>query len=163
MSNKLMFLEIANVKGSEKNGTLSGLIPIFDFSYNIQRQVRSNNGSGKNKEMSLPQISNISISKPACSASTGIHKESLVGLGQVMKIRVVENAGEANSHYSNIITLNNAIIMSYAVKGNIDNGISENIEIAFSSYSIENTPVTSLGTKGSPSSFGYDVSKMKKL
>ena len=160
---KTIYLEIDGVKGSEKHGNLTNQIPIQNFSFGVERFVRSVPGSTKNREHSVPHVTKINLVKGSCVATPGLHSKSMFGKGVQMKIRVIENAGEANSHVSSLITLKNATITSHQIMCNENTGMQEHMQISFTNYTMECTPVDSFGKKGTTAVVGYDIEKVKKI
>jgi len=100
-------------KGEVKAKGYEGWIELQSAQIGTSRNITNSTGRGTNREVSLPTVQEIVVTKFQDSASTALFREALSGSGKLIVIAFVK--GDATAYLQ--IVLQNTLISSYSVSG----------------------------------------------
>lgn len=157
-----------NFNGKKPKGNVTakgyeGWIKIDDFQFAVSRGVSMEAGNISNREVTYPDISEVTITKIMDGASTGLFKEALSGVkGCKVLIDIVKTgAGELETYAS--YELEDCLISNYEMDAYSNSAPEENISISFAKITMTYTAGDRNNKGGTPERVGYDLASAKKL
>ena len=153
-------LKYGNIKGDSSEATHEGWIDISSFAFGSNRSV-SNNQNGM-RQIGIPNISEIKIEKPICSATPLLMNESWGGNAQDIEFNFLQETPNG----LNIISqykLFGSTISGHSVRANGQGEILENYSISFTKIEISMQKFDSAGKATTNTAGGYDLQKHQCL
>lgn len=155
-----IYLQIKNIKGNVTESAHKDWIECSSLQFGIGRAISTTVGAAKNRESSMPSISEISVTKMMDDASPKLFEQACVGDGDQYVIHLTKT-GEGAEIYTEY-TLEDCMISGYSVSSGGDRP-SESISLSFTKLIMKYTPYDDKNKKGTPVSAGYDLTTGKKI
>lgn len=155
-----VYLKIEGIKGNVTEKGHSDWIECHSLQWGVGRAITSTVGAGKNRESSMPSISEITITKNMDDASPKLFEEACVGDGKKYIIHLTKT-GEGAEVYTEF-ELEDCMISGYSQSSGGDRPV-ESVSLSFSKITMKYTPFDDKNKKGTPVSAGYDLNKGTKV
>lgn len=136
-------------------------IEVNSFQFGIGRGIGSPMGGSKDRESSPPSVSEVVVSKPTDSASTGLFEAALYGEGKKVTLKFVKTDADQLETFLSY-ELQEVLVSGYSMSSGGDNP-SESVSLNFTKIIMKNTPTGSLNETGTVMPTGWDLGKQKKL
>lgn len=157
-----------NFNGNSPKGNVTaegyeGWIKIDDFQFAVSRGISMESGNMSNREVTYPDISEITISKIMDGASTGLFKEALTGSqGCTVLVDVVKTGAGALEKYVSY-EFNDCLLSNYEMDAYSNSAPMENISISFAKITMCYTAGDRTNKGSTPERIGYDLTAGKRL
>ena len=151
-------MKYGNIKGDSSESMHENAIDISTFRVSSSRSVRTNSQSMR--EIGLPSISEIQITKPVCSASPLLIQEVLQGKGQDAEfqfLRTSPNGLECTCIYK----VTDALLTSHSFGANANESMEETFTISFTKIDISFKKIDSQGKVTNNTAIQFDFKSMK--
>lgn len=137
-------------------------IEAFSLSFGVGRGIMSATpGAVKDRESSIPSISEIVVSKAMDETSPLLFIESCIGIAKPVKIHLCRTGDQTQTYME--YSLNNVLISSYSVEGSGNTIPTETLSFNFDKIEVKYTPYGDDHKPGSPIPAGYDLKTAKKV
>ncbi len=150
-------------KGNVTADGYAGWIKLDDFQFAVSRGISMESGNTSNREVTYPDISEVTISKVMDGASTGLFKEALTGAkGCKTLIDVVKTGADKIEKYVSY-ELDDCLLSNYDMSAYSNSAPMESISISFAKITMSYTAGDRANKEGTPERVGYDLEAGKKL
>lgn len=157
-----IYIQIDKIDGNVTAAGHEKWIEVHSMSFGVGRGIMSvTPGAVKDRESSIPSISEIIISKTMDETSPLLFIEACVGIAKTMKIHFCRTGDQTQTYMEYI--LNNVLISSYSVQGSGDSIPQESLSLNFDKIEVKYTPYGDDHKPGSPIPAGYDMKTAKKV
>ena len=146
------------IKGDSTLAAFEGAIDLTSMRVSSSRSVRTNSQSMR--EIGLPTISEIQITKPICSASPLLIQQVLSGKGEKVEFslfRTSPNGLECVCVYK----VSDALLTSHSFGANANEGMEESYTISFTAIDISFKKIDSQGKVTNNTAIQFDFKSMK--
>jgi len=156
-----IYMRINNINGDVSAQGYDNWIEIDNLNHSIKKNITQRSGSEFNRNIGIPKLSHISITKQADSATSLLFQQSLEtkDLGEVL-IHVCQTGSSLQPYLE--YTLDDVIISDFELNaensGNEETSCFENLELSYSKISIKYTPRDKINKTKSPIAAGYNLS-----
>jgi type VI secretion system secreted protein Hcp len=157
-----------NFNGKKPKGNVTargyeGWIKIDDFQFAVSRGVSMEACNTANREVTYPDISEVTVTKIMDGASTGLFKEALSGAkGCTVLVDIVKTgAGEMETYAS--YEFEDCLISNYEMEVFSNSAPEETISISFAKIIMTYTAGNRINKSATPERVGYDLAAGKKL
>ena len=155
-----------NGKKPKGNVTAKGYedwIKIDDFQFAVSRGISMESGNTSNREVTYPDITELTISKIMDGASTGLFKEALTGsIGRKVLIDIVKTGADKIEKFVSY-ELEDCLLSNYDMDAYSSAPPLENISISFAKITMTYTAGDRSNQGATPERVGYDLTAGKKL
>jgi len=157
-----------NFNGNKPKGNVTadgyeGWIKLDDFQFAISRGISMESGNTSNREVTYPDISEVTISKVMDGASTGLFKEALTGAkGCTVLIDIVKTGADKIEKYV-AYEFEECLLSNYEMEAYSSSAPVENISISFAKITMSYTAGDRTNKGSTPERVGYDLAAAKKL
>lgn len=157
-----------NFNGNKPKGNVTadgyeGWIKIDDFQFVVSRGISMESGNTSNREVTCPDISELTISKVLDGASTGLFKEVLTGsTGCKVIIDIVKTGADKIEKFV-AYELEDCLLSNYDMDAYSNSAPTENISISFAKITMTYTAGDKTNKGATPERVGYDLTSGKKL
>jgi len=157
-----------NFNGNKPKGNVTaegyeGWIKIDDFQFAVSRGISMEPGNTSNREVTYPDISELTISKIMDGASTGLFKEALTGsTGCKVLIDIVKTGADIIEKFVTY-ELEDCLLSNYDIDAYSNAAPIENISISFAKITMTYTSGDRSNKAATPERVGYDLTVGKKL
>jgi len=150
-------------KGNVTANGYEGWIKLDEFQFAVSRGISMESGNTSNREVTYPDISEVTISKIMDGASTGLFKEALAGAkGCTVLIDIVKTGADKIEKYV-AYELEECLLSNYDMDAYSNSAPIENITISFAKITMTYTAGDRTNKEGTPERVGYDLAAGKKL
>ena len=156
-----IYVEWDGIEGDVTSHGFDKHIEVNSFQFGVGRGIGSPMGGSKDRESSAPSVSEVVVSKPVDSASTGLWEAALYGEGKKVTLKFVKTDKDQLEVFLEY-ELQEVLVSGYSVSSGGDNP-TESISLNFTKVMMKNTPTGSLGETGSAKPSGWDLAKQKKM
>jgi type VI secretion system secreted protein Hcp len=148
----------SKIKGTVTEKGHKDWIELSTLKFNISRNLHTQTGHVANREMSKPDFSSISISRPLDATGALLAQEACSGKAIDQVVIHLCKTGEKGLVTQQEITLKDVYVSSYGVDTTQYNHLaSEFFDLNFSHIEIKGYPYDSSGKQQTPQTFGYDL------
>jgi type VI secretion system secreted protein Hcp len=157
-----------NFNGNKPKGNITadgyeGWIKIDDFQFAVSRGISMESGNTSNREVTYPDITELTISKIMDGASTGLFKEALTGsTGCTVLIEIVKTGADKIEKFV-AYELEDCLLSNYDMDAYSSAAPIENISISFAKITMTYTAGDRTNKGATPERVGYDLTAGKKL
>lgn len=157
-----------NFNGNKPKGNVTakgyeGWIKIDDFQFAVSRGISMESGNISNREVTYPDITEVSISKIMDGSSTGLFKEALTGAkGCTVLVDIVKTGANTIEKYVSY-EFEDCLLSNYDMDAYSNSAPVENISISFAKVTMTYTAGDRSNTGSSPERIGYDIAAAKAL
>ena len=157
-----------NFNGNKPKGNVTakgyeGWIKVDDFQFAVSRGVSMESGNTSNREVTYPDISEITISKIMDGSSAGLFKEALSGAkGCTVLIDIVKTGADVIETYVSY-EFEECLISNYDMDAYSSAAPEESISISFAKITMTYTAGDRTNTGATPERVGYDLTAAKRL
>jgi type VI secretion system secreted protein Hcp len=157
-----------NFNGNKPKGNVTadgyeGWIKVDDFQFAVSRGISMEPGNTSNREVTYPEISELTISKIMDGASTGLFKESLTGsTGCKVLIDIVKTGADRIEKFV-AYELEDCLLSNYEIDAYSNAAPVESISISFAKITMSYTAGDRSNKAATPERVGYDLTAGKKL
>lgn len=150
-------------KGNVTADGYSDWIKLDDFQFAVSRGISMESGNTSNREVTYPDISEVTISKIMDGSSTGLFKEALAGAkGCKVLIDIVKTGADRIEQYATY-ELEDCLLSNYDMTSYSNSAPVESLSISFAKITMSYTAGDRSNKGGTPERVGYDLEKGKKL
>jgi len=150
-------------KGNVTANGYEGWIKLDDFQFAVSRGISMESGNTSNREVTYPDISEVTISKIMDGASTGLFKEALAGSkGCTVSIDIVKTGADSIEKYVSY-ELEECLLSNYDMDVYSNSAPVENITISFATITMTYTAGDRTNKGATPERVGYDLAAAKTL
>ena len=150
-------------KGNVTADGYENWIKIDDFQFAVSRGISMESGNTSNREVTYPDITELTISKIMDGASTGLFKEALTGAtGCKVLIEVVKTGADKIEKFV-AYELEDCLLSNYDMDAYSNAAPIENISISFAKITMTYTAGDRTNKSATPERVGYDLTAGKKL
>jgi type VI secretion system secreted protein Hcp len=146
---------IVTAKGHEK------WIEADSFSFGVGRSAMIETGGGKERSVSKPSISEVTITKQLDLSSPKLFAETCVGTGKKVLVHFVRSSEQLATYLE--YELEDCLLTGYSVSGSGSGDPFETISMSFSKIMMKYTPFDKNNKAGNPVPAGYDIQKGVKM
>ncbi len=158
-----IYLDFEGIKGNVTADGYEGHVLVDSASFAVGRKVSMEPGKMSNREISMPSVSEVSLSKKADISVVEFFKKSVSGAtGKTVDIKCVRTSSDQLQEYLKY-SLHDCIVSGYAITIHGDEQPRENITLSFSKCEISYTDHNSSNKSGNTQRAGYDLEKAKLL
>jgi len=157
-----------NFNGNKPKGNVTAdgyedWIKVDDFQFAVSRGISMESGNTSNREVTYPDISELTISKIMDGASTGLFKEALTGsTGCKVLIDIVKTGADKIEKFV-AYELEDCLLSNYDIDAYSNAAPIENISISFAKITMTYTAGDRSNKAATPERVGYDLTTGKKL
>jgi type VI secretion system secreted protein Hcp len=157
-----------NFNGNKPKGNVTadgyeGWIKVDDFQFAVSRGISMESGNTSNREVTYPDISELTLSKIMDGASTGLFKEALTGsTGCKVLIDVVKTGADKIEKFVSY-ELEDCLLSNYDIDVYSSAAPIENISISYAKITMIYTSGDQSNKAKGPERVGYDLTTGKKL
>ena len=153
-------LKYGNIKGDSSESTHEGWINISTFSFGSSRSISQNHNSMR--QVGVPNISEIKISKPICSATCQLMQETWSGSGQEIEFNFLQETPNG-LNVIGVYKLSEARISSHSFQANSLGEIGESYSISFTKIDIAYAKFDVTGKPVSNMCVGFNLQEMRYM
>lgn len=156
-----IYLEFGDIKGNVTAEGYEGHIAIMSVSFGVSRNISMEPGSMTNREISSPNLTQISLSKEADNSVTAIFKQATSGSdGVLATLKFVRTGTDTVQEYMTMV-LTNSIVSGYSISASGEGAPMESIELSYSMIEISYTDYDETNKAGNPTRASYDLTTAK--
>jgi len=134
-----IYMNIEGIKGEVTEDKHKDWIEIHSLQFGVGRSVSSAIGAGKTREASLPNVSEIVVTKVWDSASVELIRWS-VGGASAKKVKIdLVTVGDKSSHSYGQVELEHVLLSGYSLSSGGDKP-SESLSLNFTKFQIKYVP-----------------------
>jgi len=161
-----IYMKMGKIEGNVTAKGYEKLIECESAQFGTNRHVAMSVGSGKEREVSKPSISEIVLTKDTDKATPYLFQESVTGKAiDEVEIRFAKTSNDAIETYMSWI-LKDVLISSYSASGTGGDSESEPMEslaLAFTKFELKYHPRKKDNTLDSAIPAGYDLNLATKI
>jgi len=158
VSQPTIYMKIPGIDGMVTESNHKKWIQLANISFGIKRDLHNQAGHMANREISKPEFSSITISKPHDASGTLLAQESCAGLPKDKIVIHLCKTGAKGLVTQTEITLKDVHINAWHINTQGDNDSSaETAKLSFSHIEIKGYPYDEKGKQQTPQSFAYDL------
>ena len=157
-----IYAKFEGINGSATDENHSGWCELEDVSFDTTRRVKNKVGSGQSRDIAMPTIGAIEITKVADKSSPYLLQQMLKGeaISQV-QINLCQTGNTGSQPYAKYI-LNDVLVSQFKEKtSSIGNVGQEYLVLNFTKIQKTFIPFDASGNPGSPITVGYDLETAK--
>lgn len=157
-----------NFNGNKPKGNVTAdgykdWIKIDDFQFAVSRGISMEAGNTSNREVTYPDISELTVTKIMDGASTGLFKEALTGdTGCKILIDIVKTGADKIEKFVSY-ELEDCLLSNYDVDAYSNAAPIESIAISFAKITMSYTAGDRANSAATPERIGYDLTAGKRL
>ena len=157
-----------NFNGKKPKGNVTadgyeGWIKIDDFQFAVSRGISMESGNTSNREVTYPDISEVTFSKVMDGASTGLFKEALSGAtGCTVLVDIVKTGADKIEKFVTY-ELEECLLSNYDMDAYSNSAPVESLSISFSKITMTYTAGDRTNKGATPERVGYDLAAAKSL
>ena len=152
-----IYLKIEGIDGDVTARGYEQWINCSSLQWGCGRAISTITGSTKDRESSVPTISEVTVTKSMDESSPRIFQEVCSGRAQETKLHLVQTGPEQPETYMEYI-LTESLISGYSVNSGGETP-SESVSMNFTKMEMKYTPWGADHTPGSPIPASYDITK----
>lgn len=157
-----IYMKVDGIKGNVTAAGHEDWINILSMSFGVGRGIMSAKpGTVKDRESSIPSLSEIVVSKSMDETSPLLFIESCIGIAKTVLIHLCRTGDQTQSYME--YTLGNVLISSYGMQGGSEGIPSEKFSLNYDKIEMKYTPYDDSHKAGSPIPTGYDLKTAKKI
>ncbi len=157
-----IYVQIDGINGNVTAAGHEKWIEAHSMSFGLGRAIGGGRpGSVKDRESSIPSLSEIVITKTMDETSPLLFIESCIGIAKPVVIHFCRTGDQTQTYME--YTLSNVLISSYEVSGSGDSIPSEKLSFNYDKIEVKYTPYDDNHKPGSPIPAGYDLKTAKKV
>ncbi len=158
-----IFLKYDGIDGEVTAEGHEQWIDVHSFQWGVGRPISTPTGSGKDRNTTAPNISEVTLTKPYDGASVGLFQELLTpGDSKKAQIDFVRTDKDQLSVFLSL-ELDEVMISGYHVSSGGDGQPLESLSLNFTKIIVTETGTTQTGSAGQPTKAGYDLAKSAPL
>jgi len=160
-----IYCEFEGIKGDVTAAGFEGQINLSSFNFNVSRHVSMEPGNVANRESSIPQLSEITLTKGLDGSSPLLFKASVAAAaGKPVKLHFVRTADQSIQEYLRF-ELTDCVVSSYRISAQGAEGIRprEELKLSYSTIIISHTQYDKSNKVGTPVRCGYDLTAGKTI
>lgn len=157
-----------NFNGKKPKGNVTaegyeGWIKLDDFQFATSRGIFMEPGNMSNREVTYPDLTEVTVSKIMDGASTSLFKETLAGVnGCKVLIDIVKTGADKIEKYVSY-ELEDCLLSNYEMDGYSDSAPIESLAISFGKITMTYLAGDRANKGGTPERVGYDLATGKRL
>ncbi len=151
-------MKYGSIKGDSSQFSCDELIDLTSMRVSASRSVRTNSQSMR--EIGLPIISEIQITKPVCSASPLLIQQVLSGKGETAEFQLYRTSPNGLECVC-VYKVTDALLTSHSFGANANEGMEEAYTISFTAIDISFKKIDSQGKVTNNTAIQFDFKKMK--
>jgi type VI secretion system secreted protein Hcp len=132
-------------------------IELNSFQWGVGRSINMTTGSAADQSPSLPNFSEIVVTKDTDAASYQLLQQAYQGQGVTVVLDFVKTDQSGNTTTYLEFTLTNCMVSGYSCSSGGDSP-SESLTLSYTQVEYQFTPTNADGSMGSPNSTTYDLS-----
>ena len=151
-------MKYGSIKGDSSQASCEGLIDLTSMRVSSSRSVRTNSQSMR--EIGLPTISEIQITKPVCSASPLLIQQVLSGKGETAEFQLYRTSPNGLECVC-VYKVTDALLTSHSLGANSNEVMEENYTISFTKIDISFKKIDNQGKVTNNTAITFDFKSMK--
>lgn len=146
------------IKGHVTESNHKNWVEVTHIDFNIKRHLHTQTGHVSNREMSKPEFSAISVTKPLDATGALLAQEACSGKSIDKVVIHFCKTGPKGLLMLQEITLKDVYVSNFAINtANYGHQASESFGLNYSHIEIKGYPYDSAGKQQTPQTFGYDL------
>jgi len=144
------------ITGDVTESTHTGWIELNSLQWGVGRSISMATGSVADQSPSVPQFSEIVVTKDNDATSYQLLQQALQGKGVPVVIDFVRTDGGGNTVVYLELTLTNGMVSGHSHSSGGD-APSESLTLSYTAIQYQFTPTNADGTMGTPAGVSYDL------
>lgn len=156
-----IYLQIGEIKGNVTAEGYEDFIEIMSVSFGVMREVNMQSGRMANREVSAPNLTQISLTKEADNSVTALFKEATTGsAGSEATLKFVKTSADQLQEFMSIV-LTDCMVSGYSISGGSEGPPMESIELSYSKIEVSYKDTDKTGKGGNVQRAMYDLTTAK--
>jgi len=158
-----MYMKIDGIDGEATAVGHDKWVDIDSITWGTNRALSSNTGTSQDREGTLANVQDVTITKLMDVTSPAIFQESVVGKSKTVQFHIAKQGSDGPEVYMEY-TLTNAMISGYQVSAAGDSGRPmESLSFNFTKVEMKYTPYDDQHNAGTPVPAGFDSTTGNKI